>query len=608
MKGLPEHETQDPEGVDSPLPPAPATPGRLQFPTRVPLGNLHVRLPGGDWKFHGPAAGNVDVPPGAEVRLELTLEGLDGGRNLARIPHLGIHVLEGRRLPLRRHEVEALANLQDLRILSLPHCTVRERWLRRFEKLPKLERLDLTGTWIDDESMADVAAIRTLRALNISTTAVGDAGIATLKGHPALESLRFPHTEASDGAVAGIVGLEHLREVELPERATDQSIYLLRAFPELRSLLLTHANPSPTALASLYEVPKLEFLSLGETIGDSGVGRLHMATQLRFLWLESEDVTAEGLGSFARGGTLEMLHCHAASFGIGEVRAIVPLRRLRNLSLPKADLSIATLDELSAHWWIKDLRIRCGELRGENVRVFDRFHHLERLHLHGSSLTPHDIEILENKLPKVRITHEGRRVQMMATPEATAGAGLTCGVLFMREAKDSGSKPWLRAVFEGGRIPIPPEMELSYRCAGSPLHDISALGRQAGDQVVELKTPACNWAAADADSLLQMRALRTLEVPDCVLAEEFYRALPRLGKLTKLSLNGTLSTDEHAHRVAECPFLVEVEMKDTLLGDIGLVRMARMPHLARLDIGRTSVTMVGVKRFRRLRPEVEISF
>lgn len=558
--------------------------------------------------FHGPAAGIVEVAPESEVRLELTAEGLDDGRNLARIPHQGIHVLEGRRLPLRIQDLETIARLQDLRILTLPHCSVQSRWLRRLPQLPKLERLDLTGTWIDDDAMPHIAAIRTLKALNISTTAVGDAGLAALKDHSALESLRFPHTEATDDAVSGLVGLARLREIELPERATDQSLYLLRAFPELRALLLTHANPSPTALASLYEIPCLEFLSLGETVGDAGVGRLHMATQIRFLWLESEETTAEGLASFARAGSLEMLHSHASRFGLEEVRAIAPLRRLRNLSLPRAEVSIAALDELSAHWWIKDLRIRCSELRGENVRVFDRFHHLERLHLHQSSLTPHDVEILDRKLPHVRITHDDRRVQFYARPEASAGPGLTCGILFMREAKDSGSKPWLRAVFMGGRIPVPPGVELSYRCAGSPLHDIAALGRQAGDQVVELKTPACNWSAADVDALLHLRALRTLEVADCILAEEFYRALPRLGKLTKLTLNGTLSTDEHAHRVAECPFLVEIELKDTLVGDIGLVRMARMPHLARLDIGRTSVTMVGVKRFRRLRPDVEIHF
>lgn len=587
-------------------PPAGVRPKHLEFPIRDPLGMVRQRLGSGPWELVGPARGAVAVHPEAEVRLDLAPEALAVGRGLGLLPQSGIHVLHGHRLPLAERDLRAIARCSDLESVHLPHCSVADGAMAWLRELPGLRALDLAGTYVSDAGLPHLVRCAELRALNLNHTALTDAGFARLPELRQLRSLRVRNTDLTDAIIQPLCALEALEELELPSCVGDDTFYALRRLPELNTLLLTGCSPGPAVLGSFYELKKLAVLALGETVDDHALGHLVGTQNLRVVWLEGKATTGDGLWALRQNKHLEMLVTSQLQFSMKEADAIEPFHELRRLAIPHADVPPDAVQRLSHYWWIRELRLRFPELTRDMLGIFDQFYHLDRLHLYESRLDPYGLHLLQQKLSRIPVTHTGLQVPAR-TPGNDFYAPILRGALFMRDVVDSGSKPWLKLLPQGGVIKVPKNYELSYRVTDGEADDLRAMAPAAGLHLTEIQLMNSRLQGSAARVLLLFPRLVTLEARNCLLDPALLEVLPRLAELGTLRLdNCGVPGPAGVEHLLHCLKLQSLSLRDSTLGDDGLLRLAQMPALKRLDVTRSPVSAVGVKSFRRLRPEVEL--
>ena len=92
-----------------------------------------------------------------------------------------------------------------------------------FDKLkpviPQLVTLDLSATSITDQSVAQLAAAKSLRVVRLSETAVTDAAINSLLAIPALESINLYGTKVTDAGVSRLETMTQLKNLYLWQTA-----------------------------------------------------------------------------------------------------------------------------------------------------------------------------------------------------------------------------------------------------------------------------------------------------------------------------------------------------------------------------------------------------
>jgi hypothetical protein len=68
--------------------------------------------------------------------------------------------------------------------------------------LPLLDSLVLSGTKVEDASLAHLARLKGLKSLLLEDTPITDAGLVHLAGLPGLKSLNLANTRVTDEGVA----------------------------------------------------------------------------------------------------------------------------------------------------------------------------------------------------------------------------------------------------------------------------------------------------------------------------------------------------------------------------------------------------------------------
>jgi hypothetical protein len=129
---------------------------------------------------------------------------------------------------------------EQVRVLVLTDRPVTDDDLRRLPVLPRLRRLDLTGTPITDAALpVAVERAPALHELDLSATRVTDAGLAGLAAAAELQELALVDTSISDAGLAAIARLRSLVIVNLRRSAVrGEALDVLATLPNLRLLAL----------------------------------------------------------------------------------------------------------------------------------------------------------------------------------------------------------------------------------------------------------------------------------------------------------------------------------------------------------------------------------
>jgi Leucine-rich repeat (LRR) protein len=177
----------------------------------------------------------------------------DGLRSLRGLPRLEVLDLSWTKITgAGLGPLKALNRLQDLRLDGIADDAV----FRRLAELDNLRALSLNRTELTDAALAQLGRLRKLTRLKLAGTNVTDAGLARLKAFPELASLTLGGSGLTDAGLKHLRDLAPLRELWLSQGAefTDKGLAQLRtARPRLRVYQNVFIPSSPFRAATKAE-------------------------------------------------------------------------------------------------------------------------------------------------------------------------------------------------------------------------------------------------------------------------------------------------------------------------------------------------------------------
>jgi len=136
-------------------------------------------------------------------------------------------------------------------VLSAPGKT--ENWEVEFH---------LRGRDLNDEGLANVAALKRVVVLNLRDTQITSAGLVHLKGLTQLRRLHLERTKVDDKGIENLIGLDKLEYLNLyATKITDKSLDGLAGLKNLRQLYLWQTDVTDDGVAKLKKaLPELKIV------------------------------------------------------------------------------------------------------------------------------------------------------------------------------------------------------------------------------------------------------------------------------------------------------------------------------------------------------------
>ena len=182
----------------------------------------------GGWVEYLDAQGEVLVPPGMNLKLRVTNDGLTD------------------LTPLTRLEPD------DLYSISFACTRVKDDDLRFVRSLTHLNGLAIWETNIGDLALAHLSRMASIRWLDLGDTKITDEGLAHLRGLSGLQSLTLLNDEIGDNGVTHLAGFENLRRLDLMSTGvSDASVTSLSRLTGMRSLRIYQTQISENGYAEL---------------------------------------------------------------------------------------------------------------------------------------------------------------------------------------------------------------------------------------------------------------------------------------------------------------------------------------------------------------------
>jgi internalin A len=152
--------------------------------------------------------------------------------------------------------------------------------LRRLNRFPALNYLDLSLTHITDQGMQELKALRGIVELNLYFAEyVTDEGLAAIKEWKKLRKLNIHGTKISDTTLEHISGIATLESVNIGSAMlTDVGLERLTTLPNLKELTMGGNELGDAGLQALRQIPTLTYLDLSGRQGtDSNVWAIAMS-------------------------------------------------------------------------------------------------------------------------------------------------------------------------------------------------------------------------------------------------------------------------------------------------------------------------------------------
>ena len=524
-------------------------------------------ISGEGWQEHGPAAGEVTIPDGSAVRLELNHTAASDPSWLDDLPDDAIDILRADRVPFGDDGFERLSRLVGLRHLSMGEAGLTSAIATHLPRLRRLRYLWLAGNAdVGDEATPALAALPELQTIGLRFTGVTDAGLESLSKSKSLQAVYALNTRITD---AGLAALARLRDLRALSVYADFSATDL----EFRS---KEPNPSITdaGLAHLANCPNLEQLDVsGSEMTDAGLERLVAdCPRLRQLTIDNSPLTTRGLRCLGSLPQLEILRCYGTpiddsvveQFGsldklreiIGDVRvsnagadSLAALPSLEHLSL-SGKCDDGCMEFVAAMRSLKDLSIQNTRITDEGFALLARSPTLERVQITGNRMTTRCLETLAT-MPRLK------RVGLLNIDPKADGEPVWKGLERLQ------SLDWELSLWD---------------CPPLAKDDFAKL---AGFQnLVQLRIGGLQPITdADLQHLSALKRLKFLELASSVVTDEGLELISSLSSLETLWIS-CLATEK------------------------GLEALARSPRLGRLKIGSPYLTDEQAKQFRRTHPRL----
>jgi len=342
-----------------------------------------------DWEYLGEAKGDVTVPAGKFLGLEINPDGWRDLSPLSRLRPDDLYELnfwsrQTNRAKASDRCLKHIEHLTGLKVLDLAFTNITGKGMRSVRNLKSLEYLTLPDR-ITDDGLADVAELQSLKGLYIKKNMITNAGLRHLAKLSSLEELELGGDRINDAALLHLAKLPSLQYLLLWDKNfTDTGMAYLKNAPSLRILHFGHLPQlTDAALVHLSQIPELERLSLhwNRNITDAGIVHLQKLRSLKMLDIGNSQVTNEGLAHLAKIKSLEYLALPA-------VRSTA-----KGFDHPITDKGLAHLAQLERLRYLNlGIVVQSGPITDEGLRHISRLQMLEELTIGGRSISNSGME------------------------------------------------------------------------------------------------------------------------------------------------------------------------------------------------------------------------
>ncbi|MEZ5942931.1 MAG: hypothetical protein R3C18_16180 [Planctomycetaceae bacterium] len=151
----------------------------------------------------------------------------------------GLEVVDLRESDVDDNSLAPLSNLASLRSLTLASTKVSDAGMVTIGKLKMLDYLVLRGTSVTSEGVEHLASLSRLKVLFLGSTQIDDDAMATIAKLSELEKLELANCEITDEGAKHLIGMKNLKRVQL--KGTKVSAECLKQIKEQRpDLLVDH--------------------------------------------------------------------------------------------------------------------------------------------------------------------------------------------------------------------------------------------------------------------------------------------------------------------------------------------------------------------------------
>ena len=141
-----------------------------------------------------------------------------------------------------------LASLSELEELVVDGRRITSEGVSVLTKLPRLRKLSLCGTAVDDHVGVAFYDLKGLESLNISNTTITDEGVANLRGLKSLRTLDLSGDKVTDRCIAYLLDMKSLREVHLNGTGVSaDGAIRLQGLPQLQALKVYDCPAIPSS-------------------------------------------------------------------------------------------------------------------------------------------------------------------------------------------------------------------------------------------------------------------------------------------------------------------------------------------------------------------------
>lgn len=170
---------------------------------------------------------------------------------------------------------------------------------RKLSCMLQLESLDLSGTGITDDGLAELAKLPALTTLKLAGTAVTDQGLAVLATASALRELSLTRCSLKQLTVAGVGQLTSLKSLNLMDTPVgDDSGEALARLVNLEQLYIGRTRISSDILSRLTDLPSIQLLNVaGVAVNEaSDMRALGRLPTLELLYLDRAELNDAAFG------------------------------------------------------------------------------------------------------------------------------------------------------------------------------------------------------------------------------------------------------------------------------------------------------------------------
>lgn len=268
----------------------------------------------------------------------------------------------------------SLESLNLMTATSIPAAS-----FARLGGLRKLRKLNVAATLFDDRALQAIRSLPQLDSLDISGTLVTPEGLAEFGLPKTLESFRFdklrlmtrtisPQNEPLMNAIAR---LNRLAELSIDDQAvTDEGAAKLNGHSRLKALSLVRTEIRSLSGLMPESLPKLEFVDASwSRLDDSGLAALCRLPNLKRLIAERTRILSLAQVDFANAQHLEELSLAKTPIGDADLAHLAQARRLKILNLSQTAISDAGVAELKALPALEVLDLGSTSLSNESLRI-----------------------------------------------------------------------------------------------------------------------------------------------------------------------------------------------------------------------------------------------